>query len=224
MRHIDIGGNVEIPYKKIGITGAGDATLNSRLQQISNTKSPIKAQCVAAWEYEDARTAENAIHSLLDDMRVEGEWFLDKDDTLVERLQPLMDLINANEIEIQDSDDSYTKEVMQKESISREKLHQELIGEISEQLNSPLKVTIRKSGPTFYSSEKELTYYVRHRKSGEHNFTIGRSRGVAEELLPFLENNEFDAEIGPKGGVRVMHLTPNRIAQAINIIETNFIN
>lgn len=48
MRHIDIGGHIEVPYKKVGITGAGSATLDSRLQQISNTKSPIKAQCVAA--------------------------------------------------------------------------------------------------------------------------------------------------------------------------------
>jgi len=48
MRHIDIGGHIEIPYKKVGITGAGNATLSSRLQQISNTKSPIKAQCQAS--------------------------------------------------------------------------------------------------------------------------------------------------------------------------------
>ena len=27
MRHIDIGGHIDIPYKKVGITGAGNATL-----------------------------------------------------------------------------------------------------------------------------------------------------------------------------------------------------
>ncbi|MDQ7051307.1 MAG: GIY-YIG nuclease family protein [Enterobacterales bacterium] len=85
MRHIDIGGNIDIPYKKVGITGKGNATLSSRLQQISNTKSPIKAQYIAAWEHSDARLVENAIHSLLDDSRIEGEWFLDKEDTLVEQ-------------------------------------------------------------------------------------------------------------------------------------------
>jgi hypothetical protein len=86
MRHIDIGGHIDIPYKKVGITGEGNATLTSRLQQISNTKSPIKAQCVAAWQYDNARALETALHSLLEDSRVEGEWFLDKDDTLVERM------------------------------------------------------------------------------------------------------------------------------------------
>ena len=102
MRHIDIGGHIDIPYKKIGITGAGNATLTRRLQQISNTKSPIKAQCVAAWEHGDARALESALHSLLEDSRVEGEWFLDKEDTLVERLQPIMELIGSVELEIED--------------------------------------------------------------------------------------------------------------------------
>jgi len=41
MRHVDIGGHIENPYKKIGITGGGNATLTSRLSQISNTKSLI---------------------------------------------------------------------------------------------------------------------------------------------------------------------------------------
>ena len=100
MRHIDIGGHVDVPYKKIGITGAGNATLSSRLQQISNTKSPIKAQCIAAWKHDDARSVENAIHLILDDNRVEGEWFYDKDDTLVERMQPIMELVGATEVVI----------------------------------------------------------------------------------------------------------------------------
>ncbi len=114
MRHIDIGGNVDIPYKKVGVTGAGNATLSSRLQQISNTKSPIKAQCIAAWEHSDARAVENALHMLLDDSRIEGEWFLDKDDTLVERMQPIMGLIGARELPIEQSNDPYTQSVLQK--------------------------------------------------------------------------------------------------------------
>jgi hypothetical protein len=51
MRHIDIGGHIDIPYKKIEITGSGNADLSTRLKQISNTKSPIQAQCIAAWRY-----------------------------------------------------------------------------------------------------------------------------------------------------------------------------
>lgn len=115
MRHIDIGGHIEIPYKKVGITGAGNATLSSRLQQISNTKSPIKAQCVAGWIHSDVRAVENAIHLLLEDSRVEGEWFLDKDDSLVERMSPMMELLGAEPFEIDDADDSYTKNVLKKE-------------------------------------------------------------------------------------------------------------
>jgi len=29
MRRVDIGGHIDIPYKKVGITGSGSATLSS---------------------------------------------------------------------------------------------------------------------------------------------------------------------------------------------------
>ncbi|MDG2271565.1 MAG: GIY-YIG nuclease family protein, partial [Halioglobus sp.] len=160
MRHIDIGGHIEIPYKKVGITGAGNATLDSRLQQISNTKSPIKAQCIAAWEHQDARAVETALHMLMDDSRVEGEWFLDKDDTLIERMQPIMALIGAKEIPIPESDDAYTKSIIKREKEEKEKSDHILLGKISELLDTPMRSSSRKAGPTFFSDAKQLTYYV----------------------------------------------------------------
>ena len=135
MRHIDIGGHIEIPYKKVGITGAGNATLSSRLQQISNTKSPIKAQCIAAWEHGDARAVENALHMLMEDSRIEGEWFLDKEDTLVERMQPIMELIGAKEITIEQSNDAYTQSIIKKEVEAKQQSDHILVGEISDLLD-----------------------------------------------------------------------------------------
>jgi len=129
MRHIDIGGHIEIPYKKIGITGYGNATLTSRLQQISNTKSPIQAQCIAAWQHNDAKAVENAMHLLLDDNRVEGEWFFDKEDTLVERMQPMMELLGATEIKIVGAEDAYTKTILKKEIESKSESNKALHGE-----------------------------------------------------------------------------------------------
>ena len=158
MRHIDIGGHIEIPYKKVGITGAGNATLSSRLQQISNTKSPIKAQCIAAWEHEDARAVENALHKLMEDSRVEGEWFLDKEDTLVERMQPIMELIGAKEILIEESTDAYTQDILKKENEEKKKSDHILLGEISALLDAPLRSSSRIAGPTFFGDE--LTYYL----------------------------------------------------------------
>ncbi len=224
MRHIDIGGHIEIPYKKVGITGSGNATLSSRLQQISNTKSPIKAQCIAAWEHDDARAVENAMHLLLEDNRVEGEWFFDKDDTLVDRMYPMMQLLGAKEIEIEGASDAYTQNILQKESESKSVSNQTLLGEIAELLEQPLRTSIRKGGPTFFSDKTNLTYYIGYRKSGNHIVTIGRSKEVFDEISEFLESKGFDVELHRRGLAYVMGLQYKILAELINSIESEFIS
>lgn len=223
MRHLDIGGHVEIPYKKVGITGRGSATLSSRLQQISNTKSPIKSQCVAAWSLDDARAVESAIHLLLEDSRVEGEWFLDKDDTLVERMRPMMQLLGAQEIQIADSDDPYTVVVIEKENDSKSASHKTLLGEISQLVDDPLRTSIRANGPTFFSDKTELTYYINYRKSGNHRVEIGRSKEFYSEIKDILDANGFEFEQHDRGHMVVFGLQPDRAAALINLLESQFV-
>ena len=222
MRHIDIGGHIEIPYKKVGITGYGHATLTSRLQQISNTKSPIQAQCIAAWQHNDAKAVENAMHLLLDDNRVEGEWFFDKEDTLVERMQPMMELLGATEIEIEGAEDAYTKNVLKKESESKSASNKALLGEISELLNEPLRTSIRKGGPTFFSDKTNLTYYIGYRKSGNHNVSIGRSKDIYDQLSVILEGQGYDVEQHARGHAMVLGQSVEMLAELINITESKF--
>jgi hypothetical protein len=222
MRHIDIGGHIDIPYKKVGITGQGNATLTSRLQQISSTKSPIQAQCIAAWTHADAKAVETALHLLLDDNRVEGEWFYDKDDTLVERMQPMMDLLGAKKIKIESPEDSYSKNILQKESDSRSASNQKLLGEISELLKEPLRTSIRKGGPTFFSDKTKLTYYIGYRKSGNHRLSIGRTKDIYEEIKSFLENQGYDVEQHARGHAILHGLSVKMIADLINITESDF--
>lgn len=222
MRHIDIGGHIEIPYKKVGITGQGNATVTSRLQQISNTKSPIKAQCIAAWQHTDARAVETALHLLLDDNRVEGEWFYDKEDTLVERMQPMMELLGAIEIEIEGAEDSYTKNILKKESDSKSVSNQTLLGEISELLTEPLRTSIRKGGPTFFSDKSSLTYYIGYRKSGNHKVSIGRSKEIYGQLSAFLEDQGYDVEQHARGHAMVLGQSAEMLAELINNTESSF--
>jgi len=223
MRHIDIGGHIEIPYKKVGITGSGNATLTSRLQQISNTKSPIKAQCIAAWEHNDARAVENAMHLLLEDNRIEGEWFLDKNDTLVERMQPIMELLGACKITIEGADDSYTKNIMKKESETQSASLQSLLGKISSLITISLRSSIRKNGLTFFSDKTNLTYYIGHRKSEKHNISFGRSKDIYNELSSFLEGKGYDVDQNPtKGHARILGISSEMISEIINITEAEF--
>lgn len=223
MRHIDIGGNIDIPYKKVGITGRGNATLSSRLQQISNTKSPIKAQCIVAWEHGDAKAVESALHMLLDDSRVEGEWFVDKDDTLVERMKPIMELLGAKEAPIEQSDDAYTQSIIRKEVEAKKKSDHMLVGEVLDLLDNPLRSTSRIAGPTFFSETKQLTYYLNVRKSGRHILSIGRSKSIYEEIKGFLEDNGFEVEQARRGHAKIIGIGTETVAAIINLIEREFV-
>ncbi len=222
MRHIDIGGHIEIPYKKVGITGSGSATLSTRLQQISNTKSPIKALCVAAWEHKDARTVETALHSFMEDSRVEGEWFLDKDNTLVERMVPIMELIGASPITLEESDDAHTKSILKREIDKKQESDHILLGQMSGLLKQSLRSTSRERGLTFFSIKKQLTYYVNSRATGMHQLHIGRSKGIFLELKNFLELKSYDVEETGKGDVMISGIPCEVIAEAINAIEADF--
>lgn len=223
MRHIDIGGHIEIPYKKVGITGQGNATLTSRLQQISNTRSPIKAQCIAAWLHSDAKAVETAMHLLLDDNRVEGEWFYDKDDTLVERMQPMMALLGAKPIEIEAVADADTRKILKRESELKLASNQILLGEISEHLDEPLRTSIRRNGPTFFSDKTNLTYSISFRKSGKHNLKFGRSKEIFDQLSTFLDGVGIDVEPHPSNGhARKLGVGTEQIIEIINQTEAEF--
>ena len=223
MRHIDIGGHIEIPCKKVGITGQVNATLTSRLQQISNTKSPIKAQCICAWKHIDAKAVETAMHLLLDDNRVEGELFYDKDDTLVERMQPIMKLLGAEEITIEGAEDSYTKNILEKENESKSASNKVLLGEISELLKDPLRTSISKGGLTIFSDKTNLTYSIAYRKSGKHRILIGRSKEIYEQLSNFLDMHGYDIEQSSNGYVVNFGKTADELGELINLIESSFI-
>ncbi len=222
MRHIDIGNNIDIPYKKVGITGAGNATLTNRLQQISNTKSPIQAQCIIAWSHSDANAIEGALHSLLEDNKVLGEWFLDKNDSLVERMKPIMKLLGADEITIKDEHDDYTQKVLKQESDTKTPLHQKVLGEITSLLDNPLRTSLKpQHGPTIFGDKSELTFYVNYRKSGAHALYIGRSKKVFKQLKTFLDTKGFESSTNEQE-TWISGISVQEIADIINYAEKEF--
>jgi hypothetical protein len=111
---------------------------------------------------------------------------------------------------------------LQKESESKSVANQTLLGEIAELLDEPLRTSIRKSGPTFFSDKTNLTYYIGYRKSGSHNVSIGRSKDIFDELSVFLENKGFDVELHRRGHAYVMGLQFTLLAELINSVESEF--
>jgi len=138
-------------------------------------------------------------------------------------MQPIMQLLNAKEIIIEGSNDNYTKSILKKESDSMSLSNQTLLGEISELLKEPLRTSIRKGGPTFFSDKTNLTYYIGYRKSGNHILSIGRSKENYEILKLFLEEQGgYDVEQHARGHAILRGLSSLTLSEIINSVESNF--
>ena len=84
-------------FKKIGVTGKGNADIFSREQGLSDTKSPVKWVALRAWKIKgiNAEKLEKAVfHNLLESLRVEGEWFFDEDGTMISKVQRVLETLN----------------------------------------------------------------------------------------------------------------------------------
>lgn len=80
-----LGRTLGISDKKIGIT----QHISNRLEQLSNTKSPIQSLYLKLYVFEGPKTAgivEKMLHTLLDPQRTEGEYFKDEDGSFVSRI------------------------------------------------------------------------------------------------------------------------------------------
>ncbi len=220
MRHVDATGNIKIPYKKIGITGSGNATLSGRLKQLrpNDAKSPIQIQCVIAWKHNEASEIEEDLHLMLKGQNALGEWFIDECGSLVEGLKGLMKKMGAEEIALEDSNDEYTKSVMKKEHDLNQKLLNEIIALLSKKLE---RTSIRQDGPTIKGDDSELTFYVNPTIRGSHNLYIGRSDQVFEQLKSFLDKKRFNCKQSGSEA-KVSDISVQEIADIINYAEAEF--
>ena len=80
-----------VTEKKIGKT---TDTPERRARGISGNKMTIQYTQIAAWEVEDCTAVETALHRLLKPYRLEGEWFKDDDNDLIDRIDGFMRSLN----------------------------------------------------------------------------------------------------------------------------------
>lgn len=86
-----------ITEKKIGITKKPSKRADGIL---SGTKNTIGFKYIKLWEIEDAQRLEHAIHSLLKNDRLNGEWFKDPNLDLCKRVIPIMEFVEASEVSL----------------------------------------------------------------------------------------------------------------------------
>ena len=78
-----------LPYKKIGKT---TVSVIIREKQINNfgTKMPLQYRMVAAWEVNDCDAEERFLHQVFSPKRVQGEFFDDVDNSLINAISVIM--------------------------------------------------------------------------------------------------------------------------------------
>jgi len=92
------------PIKKIGITTDHP---ERREKELLGTKSPVKISIVKAWTGVEAKAIETLLHTILDNLRLDGEYFWDGNETLVDAVSDFISTYHpeAQEIGIENDAD-----------------------------------------------------------------------------------------------------------------------
>ena len=163
------------PIKKIGITTDHP---EKRERELLGTISPVKVSIVKAWCVTDARKIESMLHSMLDNCRLDGEYFWDGNESLVDSVTDFMSLYHSDAKEILVADTSDTKEateaIVQKNA---ERLYAELIPKIEE---IGIKYTLGKKG-------KGIKFPL-----GDYNLVLGARTGGLYTLTIFSKTKETE--------------------------------
>lgn len=91
----------DLTEKKIGLT----KSLENRERELNSTKFTIGYTFVKAWETGlDTNRVERSLHAILDNDRMEGEWFEDSENTLTSRVSSYMNINGYPEVSLLRSD------------------------------------------------------------------------------------------------------------------------
>ena len=173
------------PIKKIGITTDHP---QRREKELLGTSSPVKVSIVKAWEVENARNIETMLHSILDNSRLEGEYFWDGNDTLIDAVTDFLSTYHSEAKEIQINENKDVKaasDAMHKKNAER--LYEELVPWLEEK---KLKYTIGKNGKGLYFHINDYRLTIGGRTGGRYTLTIWSKKKTTEEALNDFENSQ----------------------------------
>lgn len=101
--YIYLGEHFDVLFRTLGIS---DKKIGksidpvTRENQLSRTKSPIKYRILVVYKVDDMDRVENMLHNILDSRRVEGEWFMDDEDTLTGEFIGFMEAYGAEKCDM----------------------------------------------------------------------------------------------------------------------------
>lgn len=178
------------PVKKIGITTDHP---ERRERELLGTISPVKISIVKAWTNIDARKVESMLHTILDNSRMDGEYFWDGNETLLDAVTDFIDSYHpeAKEITISvDSDVTAATEAIQKKNSQR--IYTEVVPKLEE---LAIKHNITKSGKGVRFGLSEYRLLLSSKTGGRYTLTIfSKTKSTEEALEDFPGSQELSAQ------------------------------
>ena len=177
------------PIKKIGIT---TDLPERRERELLGTLSPIKVSIIKAWTSIDARQVESMLHTILDNSRLDGEYFWDGNETLVEAVSDFISAYHpeAEEIGVIDEADvvSATESVQKKNS---QRIYTEVVPELD---RLSIKYTLTKNGRGVKFKLGEYTLALGGRTGGRYTMTIwSKTKSTEDAMADFKNSQELSA-------------------------------
>lgn len=166
------------PIKKIGITTDHP---KRREKELLGTLSPIKISIVKAWTDIDARAIESMLHNVLDNLRMDGEYFWDGNETLVDAVSDFISTYHSQAKEITITDDSDVQAASDAAiKKSSQRIYSEVVPEL-EDMGIEYKITKSEKGVRFRVGDYRL--HIGGKTGGRYTCTIWSNNKTTEEAL-----------------------------------------
>ncbi|RLT92772.1 GIY-YIG nuclease family protein [Ketobacter sp.] len=177
------------PIKKIGVT---TDLPDRREKELLGTISPVKISIVKAWTDVDARKIESMLHTILDNSRLDGEYFWDGNETLVDAVTDFIEAYHpeAKEVGVSDEADvvAATDAVQKKNS---QRIYTEVIPRLDE---LSIKYNITKNGNGVRFKLGEYSLHLGGKTSARYTLTIwSKTKNTENALSDFEHSQELSA-------------------------------
>lgn len=194
------------PVKKIGITTDHP---ERRERELLGTISPVKIAIVKAWTGIDARKVELLLHTILDNTRLDGEYFWDGNETLIDALSEFMKAYHPEAQEISISDDSdvmAATEAVQKKNTQR--IYTEVVPKL-ESLSIEYNVTKNGNGVRFKLGEYQC--HIGGKTGGRYTLTIWSMTKSTEQALKEFPGAQECSASSTDGSPRIARIPMSKL-------------
>jgi len=202
------------PIKKIGITTDHP---ERREKELMGTLSPIKLSIVKAWTDVNAKAIESMLHTILDNLRLDGEYFWDGNETLLDAVTDFIKTYHPEAKEISISDDADVKAASDAVKIrSSQRIYSEVIP-ILEELNIDYKITKSEKGVRFRMGDYRL--HLGGKTGGRYTLTIWSKNKTTENALSdFIGSQELSA-LGSEDSERKARIPMTKLDDIIDALK-----